>query len=415
MKYGLIGEHLSHSYSVIIHEKMGDYPYELLELSPDGLFKFMNKRSFSGINVTIPYKKVVMRYLDVISDEAQKIGAVNTVINKDGRLYGYNTDFFGLSEMLKYNGVSLTKRKVLVLGSGGTSKTAFAVCEYMGAESVILVSRTESEGAVSYENAYLLHHDAQVIINTTPVGMYPNTKDAPIDVSRFERLEAVCDCIYNPVNTELVSTARKRGVNAFTGLYMLVAQGALASSLFTGVPLSSEQIERIYKEVLLKKSNIVLIGMPSSGKSTVGKLISSELGLDFADSDDEIVKKTGMSIPTYFEKYGEDSFRNLESDVIRELALRSGTVIATGGGCVKRRENVRALKRNGTVVYIDRPLEKLIIGEGRPLSSSKDALERLFIERRDLYEGYADVHADGSGEPDDVAREIIKALTKKGN
>lgn len=414
MKYGLIGEHLSHSFSVIIHEKLGSYPYELLELSPDKLGRFIEEKSFSGINVTIPYKKTVMRYLDEITKEAEKIGAVNTVINKDGRLIGYNTDFFGLSEMLDYNNADIKGKKVLILGSGGTSKTAFAVCTHKGAGEIIRVSRSESEDTVSYENAYLHHSDAQVIINTTPVGMYPNTENVPIDVSKFGLLEAVCDCVYNPVNTELVLRAREMGINSFTGLYMLVAQGALASGLFTGREIEREEIERTYKDVLIKKSNIALIGMPSCGKTTVGRLLSKKLGLEFFDSDDEIVKKVGMSIPEYFEKYGEEAFRDVESDVLKRLALQSGTVISTGGGCIKRYENVRALERCGTIVYIDRPLELLTFGQDRPLSQSKEAVKRLYNERKGLYEAYCDVKVCGAGSAEDVRDKIIDTLTKKG-
>lgn len=414
MKYGLIGEKLSHSYSVIIHEKMGKYPYELCELAVDELGRFMHAKDFDGINVTIPYKKTVMRYLDEISEAAQAIGAVNTVVNDNGRLVGYNTDFFGLSEMLRYNGVSVSGKKVLVLGSGGTSKTAYAVCTHEGAGEVICVSRTALSGAVSYADASRLHSDARVIINTTPVGMYPSTDNAPIDLECFGALEAVCDCIYNPVNTELVLKARAMGINAFTGLYMLVAQGALASTLFTGCEVKKDRLERIYKEILIKKSNIALIGMPSCGKTTVGRILAEKLGLEFVDSDDEIVKAVGMPIPEYFAKYGEEAFRDEESKVIKTLALRSGTVIATGGGAVKRYENVRALMHNGTLVYIDRPIEQLLTGADRPLSSSKEAVERLYRERHKLYESYGEIRADGGVSADKVAEEIITRIMTKG-
>jgi len=254
-----------------------------------------------------------------------------------------------------------------------------------------------------------------VIINTTPVGMYPNTEGAPIDVERFPNLEAVCDCVYNPVNTELVLRARERGIKAFTGLYMLVAQAARASSLFTGREIKKEKLEKTYREVLMKKSNISLIGMPSCGKSTVGKLLSEKLGLEFFDCDDEIVKKVGMSIPEYFEKYGEDAFRDVESEVAKSLSLKSGAVISTGGGIVKRAENTKALKKCGMLVYIDRPLELLSVGEGRPLSSSKDALKRLYKERKGLYEACADAVIDGAGSVGDVTDAIIELLMKKGN
>ncbi len=414
MKYGLIGEHLSHSFSVIIHSKMGEYPYKLKELAADELGRFMHEKSFLGINVTIPYKKTVMRYLDKISEDAEKIGAVNTVINKNGELCGYNTDFFGLSEMLAYNGVDLCGKTVLILGTGGTSKTALAVCTHKGAGEIIRLSRTAQDGAVSYEDAYLHHTDAEVIINTTPVGMYPNTDAVPIDLSKFARLEAVCDCIYNPVNTQLVLEARKRGVKAFTGLYMLVAQGALASSLFTGKELEEDKLEKVYLEILSQKSNIALIGMPSCGKTTVGAMLSKKLGLNFVDSDVEIVKKIGMSISEYFEKYGEEAFRDVESEVINELALTDGTVISTGGGCIKRYGNIKALKRCGQIVYIDRPLDMLVLGQGRPLSKSKEALEKLYSERKDLYEAYADIKVDGGKTPEAVRDEIISKLIKKG-
>lgn len=413
MKYGLIGERLSHSYSVEIHSKIADYKYELKELTPEQVGAFINEKDFLGINVTIPYKQTVIPYLDVISERAKSIGAVNTVVNKDGKLYGYNTDFFGLESMLDYNKINVEGKKVLILGTGGTCKTAFSVCRHKKAREIYIVSRTEKDGAISYETARNIHADAEIIINTTPVGMYPNVQDCPIDITPFTKLEGVCDCIYRPINTNLVSKARERGIKSCTGLYMLVAQGVYASALFLQKEVDCGIIESTYKQTLSEKENIVLIGMPSSGKTTVGKALAKALSMNFADCDEKITEKIGISIPEYFEKYGEAAFRQVEAETIFELSKLSQTVIATGGGAVLNADNIVALKRNGRIIYIDRPLNLLSVCDtSRPLSKSKEAVEKLYVERKPLYESYCDIRVDGKRSVEEVTESIITEMKK---
>ena len=397
MKYGLIGEHLGHSYSCEIHGAIADYEYELKELRPDELDGFMRQRSFNAINVTIPYKQSVIPYLDEISDRARSIGAVNTVVNTGGRLYGDNTDFAGMAALAKRIGIDFKGKKVLILGTGGTSRTAHAVAESHGAATVLHVSRRGGDGLISYEDAAKKHSDAQIIINTTPVGMYPDTEKKPIDISAFPVLEGVLD-------------AQERGIPASGGLYMLSAQAVYASAVFLGKEVEPALIEKAYSIVKADKQNIVLIGMPSCGKTTVGKIIADRTGKTFLDTDDAIVAEIGMPIAEFFAQKGESAFRELESRVIAEASKKGGLVIATGGGAVLRPENVRAMRQNGAVVFIDRALEKLITTDDRPLSSSRTALEKLYETRYDIYKNAADLHADGNGTPDEVAEAILKEL-----
>lgn len=410
MKYGLIGEHLGHSYSCEIHGAIADYEYELKELRPDELDGFMRQRFFNAINVTIPYKQSVIPYLDETSDRARSIGAVNTIVNTGGRLYGDNTDFAGMAALAKRIGIDFKGKKVLILGTGGTSKTARAVAESYGAATVLNVSRRGGEGLISYEEAAQKHSDAQIIINTTPVGMYPDTEKKPIEISAFSALEGVLDAIYHPLRTNLVLDAQERGIPASGGLYMLSAQAVYASAVFLDKELEPELIEKAYKLVKADKQNIVLVGMPSSGKTTVGKIIAERTGKTFEDTDDTIVSEIGMPIAQFFAEHGENAFRELESRVIAEASNKGGRVIATGGGAVLRPENVRAMRRNGPVVFIDRSLERLITTDDRPLSSNRTALEKLFETRYDIYKNAADLHADGNGTPEEVADAILKEL-----
>lgn len=411
MKYGLIGEHLGHSYSCEIHGAIADYEYELKELAPDELDGFMRAKEFNAINVTIPYKQAVIPYLDEISDRARKIGAVNTVVNRGGRLYGDNTDFAGMSALAKKMKINFEGRKVLILGTGGTSKTARAVAESLGAKQIFNVSRHGgADGLISYADAVQKHNDAQIIINTTPVGMYPNSEKTPIDISAFGALEGVLDAIYHPLRTNLVLDALERGIPASGGLYMLSAQAVYASAVFLDKELEPELIEKAYNIVKSDKQNIVLVGMPSSGKTTVGRIIAERTGKSFADTDDIIVNEIGMPIAQYFAERGETAFRDLESRTLADASQKGGCVIATGGGAVLRPENVRAMRRNGTVVFIDRAIEKLIATDDRPLSSSRAALERLYAERYNIYKAAADLHIDGNGTPEEVAQAVLKEL-----
>ena len=412
MKYGLIGEHLKHSYSCEIHAQIADYEYELHELPPSGLGGFLKKREFNAINVTIPYKQDVIPYLDEISDTAKRIGAVNTIVNRNGRLYGDNTDFAGMLALAKHIGVDMKGRKVLILGTGGASKTGHALAEYMGAQSVFYVSRSGKDGSISYEQAVTEHSDAQIIINATPVGMFPKQDGRPIDISAFPKLEGVIDAIYNPLRTNLILDAQERGIPAEGGLYMLSAQAVHASAVFRDIPLDESLVDKAFKSVKNDKQSIVLIGMPSSGKTTVGRILAEKCGKQLADTDEYIVRRIGMPISDFFAKHGEAEFRKIEKETVAELSATGGRIIATGGGAVLDAENVRALKQNGVLVFLDRRPENLIATDDRPLASRRSALEKLYAERYDIYCAAAELHIDANTTPEAEADAILKELAK---
>lgn len=412
MKYGLIGEHLKHSYSCEIHAQIADYEYELHEIPPSGLGGFLKKREFNAINVTIPYKQDVIPYLDEISDTAKRIGAVNTIVNRNGRLYGDNTDFAGMLALAKHIGVDMKGRKVLILGTGGASKTGHALAEYMGAQSVFYVSRSGKDGSITYEQAVTEHSDAQIIINATPVGMFPKQDGRPIDISAFPKLEGVIDAIYNPLRTNLILDAQERGIPAEGGLYMLSAQAVHASAVFRDIPLDESLVDKAFKSVKNDKQSIVLIGMPSSGKTTVGRILSEKCGKQLADTDEYIVRKIGMPISDFFAKHGEAEFRKIEKETVASLSATGGRIIATGGGAVLDPENVRALKQNGVLVFLDRRPENLIATDDRPLASRRSALEKLYAERYDIYCAAAELHIDANTTPEAEADAILKELAK---
>lgn len=416
MKYGLIGEHLSHSFSPEIHKRIGDYPYVLKELSPEEVGDFMRAKDFCAINVTIPYKKTVIPYLDAISDDAREIGAVNTVVNRNGILYGYNTDFEGMKSLvLRVTGGKPLEGKVLILGTGGTSLTAMAVAKALGADTVLRVSRSEKEGCITYAEAEKHHTDASFIINCTPCGMYPNDCGSPICIDAFQSLTGVADAIYNPLRTVLVRSAKRKGISSEGGLYMLVSQAVIAYGHFFGVEPDPSLTERVYSEILREKENVVLIGMPSSGKSTVGKHLCELLGARFFDTDAEIVKASGMEIPEIFAKYGEEHFRDLETEAVRSLSSGiSGSVIATGGGAILREENVDLLRANGVLVFLDRPLDMLIATSDRPLSSDREALTRRYNERYPIYSSVCDLTVPSISDPMSVAEDILATINRKG-
>ncbi|MBO5109260.1 MAG: AAA family ATPase [Clostridia bacterium] len=410
MKYGCIAAKLGHSFSREIHAALADYEYELCEISSEELDGFMTRREFCAINVTIPYKEAVIPYLDEIDEHAKTIGAVNTIVNRDGRLYGYNTDFFGMCSLLDYAGISLHGRKVLILGTGGTSKTAWAVAEALGAKEVYKVSRTAKDGAITYEDAYALHGDAEIILNTTPVGMYPNIYASPIDIDRFPALCGVADAIYNPLRSELIQRAEAKEIPAVGGLYMLVAQAALACEKFIGGKISRETIEQVYRQIHRSKENIVLTGMPGCGKTTTGRELAQKLGWKFIDTDDAILARIGMSIPEYFAAHGEAAFRQVEAQVIaEEIAPLTSAVIATGGGAILRAENVVNLKRNGCIFFLDRPLEQIRPTVSRPLSMDRQALEKRYQERYPIYSSTCDVHIHTSH----IRRENVNTILEK--
>ena len=400
MKYGLIGEHLSHSFSKEIHEMCADYTYEICELPPEAVPAFMQNPEFSAINVTIPYKQTVMPFLYEIHEHARMIGAVNTVVNKEGKLYGYNTDFYGMTALIRRIGVSLKGKKVLVLGTGGAAHTAIAVAKAQGASDVLIVERWATEEYISYEMAYADHSDAEVIINCTPCGMYPypdggpKIVGTPIDVSKFPKLSGVVDAVYNPLRTNLVQDALDRGIPAEGGLYMLVAQAVMACRIFLGrveeafsdEAAMNRETERIFKKIASDKENIVLTGMPGSGKSTVGKALAESLGRPFIDTDAVIVERAGKAITEIFSELGEAGFRDLETQAVKDMAnTHTGAVIATGGGAILRDENIRALRRTGRIYFINRPLEYLIPTADRPIASTVEAIKRRYEERYDRY------------------------------
>ena len=412
MKYGLIGEKLGHSFSVEIHGKLADYPYELKEIAQGDLDAFFKAKDFTAINVTIPYKEKVIPYMRQISPIARAIGAVNTVVNQNGHLYGFNTDYHGAIAMILQAGIDVKGKKALILGTGGTAKTLSVVLSDMGVGEALFVSRTQSSTAISYEDALTHHQDARIIVNTTPVGMFPHNENTPIDLSAFPCLEGVIDVIYNPLSTTLVQKAKSRGIKATGGLYMLAAQGAYASALFLGEKLDEAKEQKVYQEVLRDKQNIVLIGMPSSGKSTIGKSVAKALKRPFFDSDKLIVERAGKSIPEIFEDEGEGYFRKLEQEVIGELSKKSGVVIATGGGVILRQENIDALKQNGVLFFLDRSIELLTPTKSRPLSRNREALKQRYTERLPLYRSAADVILAANGSVKAVTNQLIKEFTK---
>ena len=408
--YGLIGEHLPHSFSKTIHEKIGDYRYGLKELRPEELDAFMRRAAFKGINVTIPYKQVVIPYLDEISEQAQAIGAVNTVVNRGGKLYGYNTDYFGMKALLGHAGIDPKGKKALILGTGGTSRTALAVLTDMGASEVHKVSRSGRDGALTYEEAGRDHADAQVLINTTPCGMYPNLDDCPVDLSAFPDLAGVIDAVYNPLRTTLVLEAEKRGIPAEGGLYMLVVQAVYAAELFLNRKIDSVVTERVYTEILNSKRNIVLTGMSRAGKTTVGALLAARLGREMMDTDQMIVGREQRAITDIFAAEGEAYFRDAESEMIGVLAPQNGLVIATGGGAVLRQKNVDALKKNGVIIFLDRPAEQILPTDDRPLANTAEKVAALYEKRYPVYSAACDERVVNDRTAEEVTEKILSVL-----
>lgn len=404
---GLLGKKLSHSYSPQIHGMLGDYPYLLFEKDESEVEYFLKNGNFHGLNVTIPYKKTVLPYCAELSPEAEKLGAVNTIIRRtDGTLMGHNTDYFGFLSMAKHSGLSFNQKKVLVLGSGGASNTVCAVLQELGAQ-VTVISRT---GKNNYDNLHL-HNDCKIIVNTTPVGMYPNNGNSPVDLSLFPHLEGVLDLIYNPFKTKLIQDAEVRGLVTENGLWMLVAQAKEASEWFTGTKISDNLIPFIHRKLTNSMKNLVLIGMPGCGKSTVGQILASQTGRQYADADQYICQKAGCTIPEIFKAKGEAYFRTLETEVLAELSKRSGLILATGGGCVTREENLPLLQQNGTIIWIQRSIDTLATN-GRPLSQSTN-LQEMYRIRKPLYQKFSDMEIRNDGTPEETAQNILSLLNKE--
>ena len=407
MKCGLLGRTLGHSYSPQIHAMLGDYVYTLFEKEPEEVADFLKNGDFTGINVTIPYKQAVIPYLDDLSDAARRIGAVNTILRRpDGSLWGHNTDHYGFSAMVQRTGLSLEGKKVLVLGSGGASRTVVCVLEELGANPVV-ISRT---GEDNYQNLSR-HADAAVIVNTTPVGMYPNTGISPVELDGFSHLEGVLDLIYNPARTQLLLDAERRGIPSQNGLWMLVAQAKEAAEVFTGAPIAHSAIARIHHTLSRQMQNLVLIGMPGCGKSTIGPLLAQATGRSFVDADETIAALAGKTIPEIFAQDGEDAFRRLETQVLADLGRRSGLVIATGGGCVTRADNYPLLHQNGILLRLERALS-LLPTDGRPVSQRR-SLSQLYEVRDPLYRAFADITIDNNGTPAQTLCAIAACLEER--
>jgi len=403
IKCGLLGRKLGHSYSPQIHAHLGNYSYDLFEKEPEEIGDFLRYGDFSGINVTVPYKKDVIPFLDELSPIAQKLGAVNTIVRRNGKLIGHNTDYFGFLTMVRQSGLEVTGKKVLVLGSGGASNTAVAVLNELGA-TVIVISRS---GENNYSNL-TLHADAALIVNTTPVGMYPHTDAAPLDLSGFPKLEGVLDVIYNPARTKLLHQAEEQKLIAVNGLLMLVAQAKEAAEWFTDSSIDQSVIGNIHRLLRSQMENIILIGMPGCGKSTIGRALAEKLGKTFVDADEELVAMAGRSIADIFASDGETGFRAMETKVLEELGKQSGLVIATGGGCVTQRRNYPLLHQNGSIYWLRRDISKLPT-EGRPLSQRTN-LDGMYQIRKPLYEAFADYSVNNDG---DVHHTIAQILTTR--
>lgn len=413
--FGCIGRHLKHSYSKEIHALLAPYGYELYEVEPDNLGSFISSPSLGGVNVTIPYKREIMKYLDVISPDAAAVGAVNTVVRRDGRLYGFNTDVYGMKRLIRENGIDLCGKKTLILGTGGTSLTALAAADSLGAAEKVRVSRFKKDGAVTYDEMLRFHSDAEIIINTTPVGMFPcSTGAVPAEPSLFNNTEGVIDVIYNPLRTALVVKAQAMGIPACGGLSMLVFQAVKAAEIFTGLRFSEERGEELYKKIYASKCNIVLSGMPSSGKTTTGKVLAKKLGRDFYDTDELIEKEENLSVSEIFAKYGEEYFRDAETRIIKNLGEKTGIVIATGGGSVLCEENVISLKANGRIFFLDREPNSLLPSNTRPLAPTPDAIKALYEKRISTYLSTADARIIPDKEPCVTAEAIIKEMNRAG-
>ena len=402
---GLLGRKLGHSYSPAIHAMLADYSYTLFEREPEEVGPFLRNGAWDGLNVTIPYKKTALAYCAELSDTARAIGSVNTLVHRpDGSIYGDNTDACGFETLVKSSGIAVQGKKALVLGSGGASVSVCHILRRLGAKSVTVISRG---GADNYENLDR-HADAEVLVNTTPLGTYPNNGTAAVDLRIFPRCEGVLDIVYNPARTALLLQAEKLGIPCASGLTMLVAQARRSSELFTGLTIDDAEVQRIVSALSRSMQNIILIGMPGSGKSSLSKLLAERLNRPLYEADEEIVKAAGCTIPEIFAREGEEGFRRRETEVLRELGKHSGAVISTGGGCVTREENYDLLHQNGTLIWVRRDIG-VLPKEGRPISQKTD-LGELYAQRRPLYERFADAVVENDGSLADTLEKILEVV-----
>ncbi|MBQ9113047.1 MAG: shikimate kinase [Clostridia bacterium] len=403
MKCGVLGEHLGHSFSPMIHGLLADYSYRIIEKAPEEVENFVRSCEYDAYNVTIPYKKTVMPFLDVISPEAQKLGAVNTVVNKDGKRYGYNTDYFGFSHMIDLSGIDITGKKAMVFGTGGAAVTVCAVLRDRGVGELVSISIDDNNIETLSK-----HPDTEVIVNCTPVGMYPKNGESPVDLALFPKALGVLDIVYNPSKTALVLDAERRGIIAVSGLSMLVAQAVKGFEFFTGHPAEDGACERITKAIEAQTKNVVLIGMPGCGKSTVGKLIAAKLNRPFYDADEEFAKTYNVSAADIITEKGEEAFRLMEHEIAKTLGKMSGAVIACGGGVVTRDYNYDPLHQNSTIVFLERELSNLST-KGRPLSQA-NSLQTLYDARIGAYCRFADIRVASTEVPENTATLIIEKL-----
>lgn len=407
MEYGLIGEKLVHSYSPQIHALLADYSYELCPLPAEMLHGFMQKKDFRGINVTIPYKKAVIPYCDRLSSDASEIQAVNTIVKEsDGSLTGHNTDVYGFMSMLDAADICPEGKKAVILGSGGTSQTAQIALRRMHARETVVISRT---GENDYSALYTKHADAQLLVNTTPVGMFPHNGVSPVDLDRLPNVESVADVIYNPEKTALILQAQQKGLKTVSGLHMLVAQARKAAELFTRIAIDGAKDQQIMQKIKEQTLNLILIGMPGCGKTTVGKLVAQSTNRPLIDTDHEIEKLAGKTIPEIFAQDGEKAFRDLEEKVILHACSSQGAVITTGGGAILRPANRLAMASNGRICMMYRPLDQLS-REGRPLSKNAQTVERLWQDRKELYCKTADYQVDNTADPKQAASMILEGF-----
>lgn len=403
MKFGLLGRRLGHSYSPMIHSMIGSSPYDLYEKEPEDLEDFLRNGDFDGLNVTMPFKKDVIEYLDEIDPLALRLGAVNTIVKRNGRLKGYNSDYFGFRSMVARSGLNVAGKKALVLGSGGASATARAALEDLGAQVLVISRRGEN----NYGNL-AFHADAALLVNATPLGMYPNTGAAAVDVAQFPHLEGVLDVVYNPARTQLLLDCERLGIPCWNGLWMLVSQAVQSARWFLDRELPDSLVADIHRRLRNQMENVVLIGMPGCGKSSIGRLLAKETGMRFVDADAEIELLAGKSIPEIFDRDGEEEFRRLETQVLSELGKQSGLILSTGGGCVTRAENYPLLHQNSRILWLRRDIDKLPTA-GRPLSQSTPPAV-LYEQRKALYEAFADAVVDNNGTQGETLTDILNLL-----